>query len=163
MCEYLSFCSTWTEGEGVQVFSAASLKGHAETVQLWDLPDDARRWSWERDGENSLVLSHGQEMTPERDSERAEILRLWPDRGALTMYLIGKLHSHDKLSGGSLDLNGCTGLTALPDGLSVGGYLYLGGCTGLTALPDGLSVGGSLYLGGQKIVVPKSFKGNVVR
>jgi hypothetical protein len=45
----------------------------------------------------------------------------------------------------------------------VGGYLYLGGCTGLTALPDGLSVGGYLYLGGQKIVVPKSFKGNVVR
>ena len=45
----------------------------------------------------------------------------------------------------------------------VGGYPDLGGCTGLTALPDGLSVGGSLDLSGQKIVVPKSFKGNVVR
>jgi hypothetical protein len=50
--------------------------------------------------------------------------------------------------GGYLYMNGCTGLTALPDGLSVGGYLYLRGCTGLTALPDNLSVGGDLYLNG---------------
>jgi hypothetical protein len=41
--------------------------------------------------------------------------------------------------GGSLDLTGCTGLTALPDGLTVGGWLDLSGCTGLTALPDGLT------------------------
>ena len=47
--------------------------------------------------------------------------------------------------GGSLDLEGCTGITALPDGLSVGGYLYLEGCTGITALPDGLSVGDEIY------------------
>lgn len=26
-----------------------------------------------------------------------------------------------------------------------GGGLYLGGCTGLTALPEGLSVGGVIY------------------
>ena len=50
--------------------------------------------------------------------------------------------------GGSLNLFGCTGLTALPDGLTVGGSLNLSGCTGLTALPDGLTVGGSLYLSG---------------
>ena len=49
-------------------------------------------------------------------------------------------------SGGWLDLTGCTGLTALPDGLTVGGSLDLFGCTGLTALPDGLTVGGSLDL-----------------
>lgn len=30
-------------------------------------------------------------------------------------------------SGGSLDLSGCTGLTSLPEGLTVGGYLYLCG------------------------------------
>ena len=36
--------------------------------------------------------------------------------------------------GGSLDLRG-TGITALPDGLTVGGYLDLEGCTGITALP----------------------------
>ena len=46
----------------------------------------------------------------------------------------------------SLDLEG-TGVTALPDGLTVGGYLDLRG-TGVTALPDGLTVGGSLYLRG---------------
>ena len=31
----------------------------------------------------------------------------------------------------NLDLRGCTGLTSLPDGLTVGGSLYLQGCTGL--------------------------------
>ena len=33
--------------------------------------------------------------------------------------------------GGYLDLRGCTGLTSLPDGLTVGGSLYLSGCTGI--------------------------------
>ena len=47
--------------------------------------------------------------------------------------------------GGSLDLRG-TGITALPDNLTVGGSLYLENCTGITALPDNLTVGGSLYL-----------------
>ncbi len=35
---------------------------------------------------------------------------------------------------GDLYLEGCTGITALPDGLTVGGSLDLGG-TGITALP----------------------------
>jgi hypothetical protein len=61
--------------------------------------------------------------------------------------LVDDLSLADGLSvGGSLDLGGCTSLTALPDGLSVGGSLDLGGCTSLTALPDGLSVGGYLDL-----------------
>lgn len=33
---------------------------------------------------------------------------------------------------GGLDLSGCTGLTSLPENLTVSGYLYLRGCTGLT-------------------------------
>ena len=49
---------------------------------------------------------------------------------------------------GSLDLCGCTGLTSLPENLSVGGFLDLRGCTGLTSLPENLSVGGFLYLEG---------------
>ncbi len=49
---------------------------------------------------------------------------------------------------GDLDLEGCTGLTALPEHLSVGGYLDLKGCTGLTALPEHLSVTGNLDLEG---------------
>ena len=49
-------------------------------------------------------------------------------------------------NGGSLDLRG-TGITSLPDNLTVGGSLYLRG-TQITALPDNLTVGGSLYLEG---------------
>jgi len=45
--------------------------------------------------------------------------------------------------GGSLDLSG-TGITSLPEGLSVGGWLDLRG-TGITSLPEGLSVGGRIY------------------
>ena len=39
------------------------------------------------------------------------------------------------------------GLLTLPDGLQVGGLLDLTGCTGLTALPDGLSkqIRGTIY------------------
>jgi hypothetical protein len=48
--------------------------------------------------------------------------------------------------GGWLDLNGCTGLTTLPEGLKVGWWLDLNGCTGLTTLPEGLKVGWSLFL-----------------
>ena len=47
---------------------------------------------------------------------------------------------------GSLDLWGCTGLTALPQGLTVEGSLDLRGCTEMTALPEGLSVAGGLWL-----------------
>ena len=50
--------------------------------------------------------------------------------------------------GGDLSLDGCTGLTALPENLSVVGYLSLDGCTGLTALPENLSVVGRLSLRG---------------
>ena len=52
--------------------------------------------------------------------------------------------------GGSLYLRG-TGITSLPDNLTVGGSLYLEGCTGITSLPDNLTVGGSLDLRGTGI------------
>ena len=47
---------------------------------------------------------------------------------------------------GDLDLEGCTGITSLPDNLTVGGDLDLEGCTGITSLPDNLTVGGYLDL-----------------
>jgi len=50
---------------------------------------------------------------------------------------------------GNLNLSG-TGITALPEGLTVGGSLYLSD-TGITALPEGLTVGGSLDLSGTGI------------
>ena len=49
----------------------------------------------------------------------------------------------------NIDLRGI-GITALPEGLSVGGYLDLRD-TGITALPEGLSVGGDLDLRGTGI------------
>ena len=45
----------------------------------------------------------------------------------------------------NLDLCDCTGLTSLPNNLSVPGNLDLRGCTGLTSLPDNLSVGYKIY------------------
>ena len=54
----------------------------------------------------------------------------------------GKLHY-----GGSLDLEDCTGVTSLPDNLTVGGWLDLRG-TSITSLPDNLTVGGYLDLEG---------------
>ena len=56
----------------------------------------------------------------------------------------GKLHYS-----GYLDLGG-TGITSLPDNLTVGGSLDIRG-TGITSLPDNLTVGGSLYLDGTGI------------
>ena len=63
-------------------------------------------------------------------------------------YTKAELEKMMERNGGSLDLGGCTGLTALPDNLTVGGWLDLRRCTGLTALPDNLTVGGSLDLSG---------------
>ena len=51
---------------------------------------------------------------------------------------------------GDLDLDGCTGITSLPDNLTVGGYLDLRD-TGITSLPDNLTVGGYLDLDGTGI------------
>ena len=53
---------------------------------------------------------------------------------------------------GGLDLSG-TGITALPDNLTVGGWLDLSG-TGITELTDNLTVGSNLYLRGTEITNP---------
>lgn len=54
-----------------------------------------------------------------------------------------------KNSDGNLDLSG-TGITTLPDNLTVGGWIDLRD-TGVNALPDDLTVGGWLDLGNTKI------------
>ena len=59
--------------------------------------------------------------------------------------------------GGSLYLRG-TGITSLPEGLTVGGSLDLEGCTGITSLPEGLTVGGSLDLRGTGITNTSNVK-----
>ena len=58
---------------------------------------------------------------------------------------ITRMMDNDGRIGGSLDLEGCTSITALPEGLtSIGGTLDLRG-TSVTALPDGLTVAGRIY------------------
>jgi hypothetical protein len=59
------------------------------------------------------------------------------------------LPSRQPDGGGWLNLRG-TGITSLPDNLTVGGWLDLSG-TGITSLPDNLTVGGSLDLSGMGI------------
>ena len=57
--------------------------------------------------------------------------------------------------GGTIDLKDCTGITSLPEGLTVGSSLLLSG-TGITSLPDGLTIGGILDLRGTSIIsLPK--------
>jgi hypothetical protein len=52
---------------------------------------------------------------------------------------------------GDLDLVRCTSLTHLPSGLVVKGYLDLRGCTSLTHLPPGIVVKGTIYCDGSLI------------
>ena len=59
-------------------------------------------------------------------------------------------------NGGSLYLSG-TGITSLPDNLTVGGSLDLR-CTGITALPDNLTVGWALDLRGTGITDTRCVK-----
>ena len=104
------------------------------------------------DGKNHIPQSG----TPSYPSETKSL----GDRSAIqtnkiTSLKLRELISENKFSNdvryqveGYLYLNDCTGLTALPENLSVGGDLYLDGCTGLTALPENLSVVGYLSLDG---------------
>lgn len=57
---------------------------------------------------------------------------------------------------GNLDLRG-TGITSLPDNLTVGGWLGLSG-TRITSLPDNLIVGGGLDLRNTRIIMKKNIK-----
>lgn len=57
--------------------------------------------------------------------------------------------------GGSLDLSGCTGLTALPYGLTVGQGLDLTGCTGLTSIPNNIKIGGGVFSDNDAFLNPK--------
>ena len=76
--------------------------------------------------------------------------RMMDEYGNLDLSGTGITSLPDNLTvGGWLDLRG-TGITALPDNLTVGGGLDLSG-TGITALPDNLTVGGGLDLRGTGI------------
>ena len=71
-------------------------------------------------------------------------------------YTKQQLEEMMKRNGGSLYLSG-TGITKLPDNLTVGGSLNLRG-TGITELPDNLTVGGYLDLSETGITVEERKK-----
>ena len=73
-------------------------------------------------------------------------------KGALTLEQAEKLIDSE----GNLYLSG-TGITTVPDNLTVGGSLDLSG-TGITTLPDNLTVGGWLDLSGTGITTEKKKK-----
>ena len=86
----------------------------------------------------------------------AEELNKMIERNGGSLYLRGTgiTSLPDNLTvGGWLDLRD-TGITSLPDNLTVGEWLDLSD-TGITSLPDNLTVGGSLYLRGTGITNPK--------
>ena len=84
------------------------------------------------------------------ESETGYILEIRDGRpyynGYLNLHDTGITSLPDGLTvGGHLNLRG-TGITSLPEGLTVGGGLSFENCTGITSLPDSLTVGGFLDL-----------------
>lgn len=71
-----------------------------------------------------------------------------------------QLLNEEGLYSGDLYLRG-TGITSLPEGLTVSGYLDLENCTGITSLPKGLTVCGLLYLRGTGITDTSRVNRNV--
>ena len=73
--------------------------------------------------------------------------------------------SEEQIKNSPLNLRG-TGITSLPEGLTVGAHLDLRG-TGITSLPEGLTVGGYLDLRGTGITdtskVNKKFDADIVQ
>ena len=150
MCNVLSF---HISNDGQSIYPG-DCKHHENGVRIHGLKvDDAREGEWTAD-DNGASLTvrdlppehrpQGQELYDE-SWYKACILSRWKTRAEFVNYCMTRL---TRKVGGDLDLCGCTGLTALPEGLKVGGYLDLRSCTGLTALPKGLKVGGYLDLRG---------------
>ena len=77
--------------------------------------------------------------------KKEEFVKFLKNKGIQFIETEGKIKVEE-----NLDLEGCTGITSLPDNLTVGGWLDLRG-TGITSLPDNLTVGGPLYLRGTGI------------
>ncbi len=57
------------------------------------------------------------------------------------------------INGRDVDLEGCTGITWLPDELHIEGDLNLKGCTNLRAIPERLYLGGNLILEGCRSLI----------
>ena len=143
MCEYLSFVIA---GNGdIHVGNGWSHSGVAKAAKL--APGTYREAEWTEAG-----LEVRLQAEDDRVAWYERVERRWQSREALEAYLRGRGVGHScpnetgevvewdisdlprvalvtKSVGGDLPLSRCSGLTALPEGLSVGGHLYLAGCS----------------------------------
>ncbi|HEY3378906.1 MAG TPA: hypothetical protein VGL77_15580 [Armatimonadota bacterium] len=109
-------------------------KYEAQPGPAW--PTNPRDWNITFDNVDRAAF---EEKSSHVDAMYAYLMERFPTRIEWDAYIPqlelaiteGKLAAIITLNDGSLDLEGCTGLTSLPDNLSVGGSLYLEGCTGL--------------------------------
>ena len=121
MCEFISFRIVPSE-QGLSLKFAHTLNSHS------DIPEPGYEAEWTSDG----VLSV--RVPPDVPDSKADILRAWVFENYKTRErLIDHAIKSLDWSSGSLYLSG-TGITALPDGLSVGVSLDLSG-TGITDIP----------------------------
>lgn len=127
MCEFLSF--VLDVKNGALGLYCADLTQHTVTNAFYSLNDNTLHeceWTEDDDGE-SLVIRLTDEESHKDRLYREWILSHWPKRSNLLDFIIANF------DGENLDLSG-TGITELPEGLSVGGYLDLSG-TGITNIP----------------------------
>jgi hypothetical protein len=155
MCNFLSF-TILQDKDGLQIL-AADLKQHDAIEQKFNLEPQKDVWfeaEWTGNGQETLEIRFPENWNKgKQNSVYRWVFNQFSDRDELIDFLL----KNTIFSDCDLDLSG-TGVTELPEGLSVGGYLDLRG-TGVTELPEGLSVGGSLYLSGTGVTkIPNSCK-----
>ena len=159
MCNFLSF--TILQGKnGLQIL-AADLKQHDAIEQKFNLDANKDIWfeaEWTGNNQEKLEIRFPENWNKGKQKAVYQwVYNQFRDRDELIEFLLENTDFRDC----HLDLRG-TGVTELPEGLSVGGSLYLSG-TGVTKLPEGLSVGGYLDLRGTGVTkIPDSCKNNQI-
>jgi hypothetical protein len=121
MCTFLSFYVGW-DGE----IYAGDLKTHRSAEEERGLAAALKSAQppvpveWTEDDAGASISARVPSSIADRDENyyRSVVLGDYEDRTALIRSLLDRPHP------GKLDLEGCTGLTSLPDGLSVGGRIY---------------------------------------
>ena len=132
MCNFLSFTILQSKKDGLQIL-AADLKQHSEIEQKFNLEPQKDVWfeaEWTGNEQEKLEIRFPERWNKgKKDAVYQWVFNQFRDRDELIEYLL----TNTNFSDCDLDL-GWTGVTELPEGLSVGGSLYLNG-TGVTKIP----------------------------
>ncbi len=149
MCNFVSGHVVTEKGKNwgkVLVFTAIHNEIDRQQKSFFKYGENLIAWETIKPGNVSegVNFTHdcGKNIPKKEKSALKEIVNDWIIKKGID-YFIKKIFKNNT----DLNLRG-TGITSLPDNLSVGGYLDLKG-TGITSLPDNLSVGGSLYKNNQ--------------